>query len=291
MRRFLLMVIGFSLLAYPGQAITRLGDSPGSSFHLHPDSIKRNWVNNNSRSYSRKGNFFLLAGINWSWYGRSDINFKGPGYDFTLEDVKGSDKPYQTSIQYNIHAGYFIKDNYSISVGLDHMKYVMKVPQQLTITGIIGSEVSDPEIPTGQYAGSYRNQPITVKSDLVTLEYTDGFNYVSTHIQRYDDIWISANGNKSLALETEIGAGVLVPRADVRLFGVGMNNHLNIAGWVGSVKAGLMFNCTRNIYFIANLEAGHANMNKIYTTGRNNEDKASQKLNFMQNSYLLGIRF
>jgi hypothetical protein len=249
------------------------------------------WFNRNSRSYFQKGKFFLNLGFNWSSYGRSDINFDGPGYDFTLEDVVGHDQPYKPSLQYNIHVGYFLSEHYSVSLGYDHMKYVMKVPQQVTISGVIDPEVSTPTIQTGQYAGSYNKETITITPELLTLEYTDGFNYVSTHVQRYDDIWVSNNRKTSLALETGIGLGAIIPRADVKLFTVGMNNKLNVAGWGASAKAGLMFNFNQSIYFLASLEAGHANMDRIYTTGRNDLDKASQKLNFLQSLYLIGIRF
>ena len=252
-----------------------------------PDS---SWFNKSSRSYSQKGKFFLNLGFNWSTYGKSDINFDGPGYDFTLEDVVGHDQPYKPSLQYNIHVGYFLSDRYSISVGYDHMKYVLEVPQQVSISGVISPEISNPAIPTGGYAGSYDHQQITIAPDLLTLEYTDGFNYVSTHVQRYDDIWVADNRKTSLSLETGVGLGAIIPRADVKLFKVGMNNKLNIAGWAASAKAGLMFNFNKHLYFSASLEAGHANMYKVYTTGRNDLDKASQKLNFLQNLYLIGVR-
>lgn len=250
-----------------------------------------NWFNSNARLYSKKGKFFFNFGTNWSGYGKSDISLQGPGYDFTLKDVSGRDQPYKPSYQYNIHAGYYISDRYSISFGYDHMKYVIDVPQQVAINGVIGTEVSSPAITTGAYAGEYNNETVTVTPELLTLEYTDGFNYVSTHVQRYDDIWVAGNGNTSLALETGLALGAIVPRADVKLFTVGKNNKLNIAGWAASAKAGLMFNFNKSLFFVASLEGGHANMSKIYTTGRNDLDQASQKLNFLQNLYLLGIRF
>lgn len=259
------------------------------------DSVNKSqdtsWFNKNSRSYSQKGKFFLNVGFNWSGYGRSDINFDGPGYDFTLEDVVGYDQPYKPSLQYNIHAGYYISERYSISVGYDHMKYVMKVPQSVKISGVIEPEISNPAISTGQFAGNYNNETVNVTPDFLTLEYTDGFNYVSTHLQRYDDIWVANNRKTSLALETGVAVGAVIPRADVKLFTVGTNNKLNIAGWGASAKAGLMFNFNKRLYFLTSWEAGHANMYRIHTTGRNDIDKASQKLNFLQNLYLIGIRF
>jgi hypothetical protein len=291
MKAFIVLFAILSLLTTPRAGAVTLSSPHNKAFTSVRDTINRSWFNNKTRTYSRKGSFYLQTGMNWAGFGMSDINFVGPGYDFTLEDVLAHDQPYKSSIQYNIHAGYFITEHYSISVGFDHMKYVMDVPQQLRIDGVIEPQVSSPAIQTGQFAGTYDSQPITVTPELVTLEYTDGFNYVSTHLQRFDDIWVSDNGKKSLSIETGLGAGVIVPRADVKLFGVGMNNKLNVAGWVASLKAGLMLNFTKHIYFHGSFEAGHSSMYKIYTTGRNDTDKASQKLNFLQNSYLLGFRF
>ncbi|NEU07510.1 hypothetical protein GZH53_04210 [Flavihumibacter sp. R14] len=282
-----------AICLYLGVATLRASELP----HIkHIDSVKvfrdtTNWFNTNLRSYSKKGKFFFNFGTNWSGYGKSDINLEGPGYNFTLKDVSGEDQPYKPSYQYNIHAGYYFSDRYSITFGYDHMKYVMDVPQQVIINGVIGTEVSNPVIPTGPYAGEYDNETVTVTPQLLTMEYTDGFNYVSTHVHRYDDIWVSDNGRTSLALETGLGVGAIIPRADVRLFTIGENNKLNFSGWAASIKAGLMFNFNKSVFFVASLEGGHSNMYEIHTTGRNNFDKASQKLNFLQNLYMLGVRF
>lgn len=288
---FLILAICLSIVADRSQASEKHGHTALSFLETRGDTINRSWFNNRRRSYSRQGDFFIQVGFNWSSYGKSDINFDGPGYDFTLEDVKANDQPYKGSLQYNIHAGYFITDNYSLSLGYDHMKYVMKIPQQLIMSGVIEAQVSSPSFPSGPYAGNYNSQSINVTPELVTLEYTDGFNYINARIQRFDDIWVSVNARNSLALESGVGLGLIMPRADVKLFGVGMNNKLNVAGWGASAKAGLMFNFNKNIYFMASLEAGYANMDKIFTTGRNDFDKASQKLNFVQNTYLIGLRF
>ena len=286
---FLILVICF--VAGACQASENDSHTNALSWNSPQDTISRNWFNNNIRTYSREGKFYVQLGLNWSYYGRSDINFDGPGYDFTLEDVEAKDQPYKSSLQYNIHAGYHITDNYSISIGFDHMKYVMKIPQQLIISGVIEPQVSNPAYSSGSYAGNYFSQSIAVTPEMLTLEYTDGFNYASVHVQRLDDVWLSDNSRTLLALETGVGAGLILPRSDVKLFGVGKNNRMNIAGWSASAKAGLMLNFNKRFYFLGSLEAGYANMDKIFTTGRNDFDKASQKLNYVQNTYLIGVRF
>jgi len=254
------------------------------------------------RNFSRKGDFFVHWGYNHSWYNKSDINFNGPGYDFTLKDVVAHDRqsklswdylnPSKISIpQYNLRVGYFIKDNYSISIGWDHMKYVMDIPQTVAITGYIGEEISNPGIPTGSYAGTYNGEMVNVKSDMLTFEHTDGFNYANVEIERYDDIWVAPSRETSLTLETGIGAGLVVPRTDVRLFGVGENNYWNVAGYGISVKAGLKFYVTKGLYLQNTTKLGTTKLTSIHTTGRNDLDKASQNISYVQNFFAVGYQF
>ena len=37
---------------------------------------------------SKKGEFFLTWGHNWSWYSKSDMKFEGDDYNFELKKVK-----------------------------------------------------------------------------------------------------------------------------------------------------------------------------------------------------------
>lgn len=254
------------------------------------------------RNFSRKGDFYFHWGYNHSWYGKSDINFKGPGYDFTLKDVAATDRQSKLSWdylnpglitvpQYNIRAGYFFKDNYSVSIAWDHMKYVMVVPQTVAITGYIGETVSTPGVPTGAYAGTYNGEMINVKSDMLTYEHTDGFNYANIELERYDDIWVAPSRETSLTLETGAGFGMMVPRSDVRLFGQGRNNHWNVSGYGFSVKAGLKFYITQGLYLQNTTKLGTTNLKNVHTTGRDDLDKASQKINYVENFFAIGYQF
>ena len=92
-----------------------------------------------------KGRAFVYWGWNRAWYTNSDLHLKGDGYDFTVKDIVAQDRPtdYDTKLyfnpssapipQYNFRMGYFLKENYSISFGLDHMKYVMVQDQTARI--------------------------------------------------------------------------------------------------------------------------------------------------------------
>jgi len=254
------------------------------------------------RNKSRKGNFFGHWGYNFSWYAKSDLTMQGPGYNFVLKDVVAHDRPSKLSLtylnpaklsmpQFNFHIGYFIKDNYSISIGWDHMKYVMDVPQTVKIKGYIDPQISNPAIETGNYAGHYNNDDFLVTPDFLTFEHTDGFNYASVEVERYDDVWVSRSGKMSLTTEGGVGIGAVVPRTDVRFFGVGENNYWNIAGYGGSLKAGLRFYFNHHLFLQGSMKAGWTNLTSIHTTGRNGVDKASQKISYLENYWVIGYQF
>ena len=294
-KSYLLLFLFFFVKNIKAQENTNQSDGSviiGKS--LFSNEIKRN--------FSRKGDFYFHWGYNHSWYGKSDIKFTGPGYDFTLKDVVAHDRqsplkwnylnPSLISVpQYNIRFGYFFADNYSVSVAWDHMKYVMDVPQSVAITGTIGNTISEPGVPTGAYAGTYNGEMINVTPEMLTFEHTDGFNYANIEIERYDDIWVAPSRETSLTLETGVGVGMMVPRSDVRLFTQGRNNHWNVSGYGFSVKAGLKFYITKMLYLQNTTKLGATNLKNIHTTGRDDVDKASQKINYIENLWVLGYQF
>lgn len=256
----------------------------------------------NIRTESNKGKFFAHWGYNFSAYSKSDIHFTGPGYDFTLHHVKAGDRPTKLSMtyldpsrlsipQFNFHFGYYIKDNYSISLGWDHMKYVVDIPQQVKITGHIDSEISNPGIPTGDRAGQYNGEPITVDSAMLTFEHTDGYNFASVGLERYDDILVDRKGRQVLTMETGVDVGLLVPRSDVHLFGEGGNHYWNIAGYGASAKVGLQYRFWKGLYLQSSFKTGYTDLNNIRTTGRRGVDKAEQGIWFFENYWVLGFRF
>ena len=267
-----------------------------------PNIGKSIFFKESPRNFSRKGEWFLHWGWNFSWYDTSSINFKGPGYDFTLKNVTAKDRPSKISTdyinpaeltipQFNFRFGFFIKDNYSISLGWDHMKYVMDIPQTVKVDGYINPTISNPAIATGAYAGVYNNTPLTINADMLTYEHTDGFNYVSTELERYDDIWVAKSQKNMLTMETGVGVGFMIPRTDVRLFGIGENNFWNFAGYGISAKAGLKFHFTKKFYIQNTTKIGFADMWAIHTTGRNDIDKASQTIRYVENFTALGFQF
>ncbi len=296
MKNILLLLLSILTITAFAQSPTKT--SADSTLNL-PKSIFKNV---SPRTYSNKGKFYLHWGYNFSSYAKSDLRLYGKGYDFTLKNVIAHDRPTPLSAtyidisrlsipQFNAHFGYYLNDNYSISIGWDHMKYVLDVPQTVKISGTIDATISEPGISTGSKAGVYTNQDITLTPDFLTFEHTDGFNYASVEVERYDDAWRSKKGKMYLAMETGLGAGLIIPRSDVRLFGVGQNNYWNLAGWGISAKAGAKLFFNTHLFFQGSLKTGWTNLSNIRTTGRNGIDKAQQKISYLENYWVLGYIF
>ena len=133
----------------------------------------------------------------WGWnraaFSSSDIQISGDNYDFILEDVIAHDRqtpfstydyfhPLRITIpQFNARIGYYITDRISISIGSDHMKYVVDSNQVANISGYI-------ENSSTQYDGIYENEPIVLASDFLLLEHTDGLNYINIEARRTDNL-------------------------------------------------------------------------------------------------------
>ena len=141
---------------------------------------------------SNKGRMYVFWGWNRGWYTNSDIHLTGNNYDISLNDVKAYDRqsefgidPYftfgkMTIPQTNLRVGYFINDKYDISIGVDHMKYVMSNAQTVKING----EIND----GSKFDGIYMNDYIDLDLDFFIFEHTDGLNYINTEITRNDDL-------------------------------------------------------------------------------------------------------
>lgn len=235
-----------------------------------------------------KGKFFVNWGGNIANYSRSDITFKGDTYNFTLDNVQAIDKPKGFHIDYinparmtipqtNFRMGYYFTDKYSISLGVDHMKYVMVQNQTVNITGTIDGV-------------SYNNEPIVLTEDFLMFEHTDGLNYINTELSRLDDISsIFKLNTDHLQINTVVGAGVglLYPKTNTTLMGRERYDEFHVSGYGASVKAGLNLTFLKHFFIQAELKGGYINMQDIRTTG-DASDSASQHFNFFQQNIVLG---
>lgn len=250
------------------------------------------------KKVTNKGKFFVYWGWNWASYSNSDIRFKGADYDFTLQNVTAQDTPSEftfkkyfgitnlTKPQTNYRIGYFFKEKYTVSIGVDHMKYVMVDDQNVTING---------EINTGntRYDGIYTGEDIQLGEDFLRFEHTDGLNYLNIEVKRFDNIdhWFGLElENLQINITEGFGAGVLYPKTDTSLLGKERHDDYHLSGWGISGGAGLNITFLKHFYIQADYKIGYINMPDIKTS-LSAVDSASQSFYFFQNNLLIGGKF
>lgn len=178
--------------------------------------------------------------------------------------------------------GYFISDKYTVSFGVDHMKYVMNRNRNRTINGFINLPNSE----TGsQYNGIYNNQDFFVSEDFLKFEHTNGLNYAYLEFARYDDIssvFNLQNTDKFQINITEgIGSGILYPQSNTTLLEKERYDEFHLSGYGISLHAGLNFTFFKHFFMQLDLKGGYFNMPDIRTTS-NIKESASQHFFYLQ---------
>lgn len=244
----------------------------------------------------QRGNLYLHWGYNRARYSASDIRFHGPDHDFTLRAVRAYDRPTRfdaktyfgpASIwipQYNYRVGYFFRDNWSISLGLDHMKYVVRSGQNVRMDGHVGVD----RWPDHAMAEGSREVGIT--SDVLTYEHTDGLNLLSIEVDRHHRLWQAGGGRHAVHAYGGLGIGPVIPRTDVRLFGEGINNRFHLAGFGVAAQGGMQLTLFRALIVRTDIKGGHIRLPSVLTTGEGG-DRASQHFMFVEWAWHVGASF
>jgi len=159
----------------------------------------------------QKSKLYFYWGWNRGWYTTSDIGFKGSDYDFILNHVVAKDRQTPFSLnsylnptlitipQYNFRIGCFITDNYELSFGVDHMKYVVQSGQTVKISGYIA-------VAETEYEEVYANDDIVIEEGFLNFEHTDGLNYLNVEFRCFDNIFEFKNTRINLTEGLGLGA-------------------------------------------------------------------------------------
>ncbi len=249
------------------------------------------------RQYNtNKSKLFFHWGYNRGWYSKSDIHFHGEGFDFTLIDAVGKDRqtPFNwvdyfaiqnlTIPQTNLKIGYFFKDKWAVSFGVDHMKYVMQTSIYNEIEGFIDiGNIND---------GVYGNQDKFLDGGFVLFEHTDGLNYMNLEIDHYTKIMGWSILNKKLVIEnnTGLGMGFLMPKTNTTMFRTKHRDDFNLAGYGFNGKTGLKLSVGSYFYFQTEIKGGFINMPNIRISYDKSEG-ANQYFWFTQFNYLIGFNY
>lgn len=248
-----------------------------------------------STAFHRKGSFSFYWGYNRSWYSKTNLHFTGPDYDFTVYNLSGTDRPSKFGLvyfkpstisipQYVFRLSYYLTDRIAVSGGMDHMKYVVTKDQPTIISGVITPQAS------ATYAGSYLNQPITLKNDLLSFEHTNGFNLLSLDFEYLQPLFAIKPAKLNFYWNTGIGGIWMVTKTDVRVLEDGLDNDFHIAGYTLAGKTGPRIEFMHRVYIATELKGGYATMPSVLIAN-DAPELGDHNLGYLEFYVAVGVNF
>ena len=255
-------------------------------------------VSKNNKRSTAKGAMFVYWGYNRSAYSKSNLRFIGPGYDFTLKGVQAKDRPSEvfktyvsltdfTVPQFNFRIGYNIKKNWAISLGYDHMKYVMKAGPTYLLSGNINPGID----PVTNWSGTYNNEPVVTNSNTFHYENTNGFNYIHVDISNVFKVYQSDKSRFALTTLWGGGAGPVLSFNDFTFAGQKNVATVSLSGFGVSAHAGLRAEFFRRVFVQTNLTGGFIDQFRVKTRPNDYDSHAKQVYFYSEGNIVIGALF
>jgi hypothetical protein len=237
-----------------------------------------------------KGTLYASWGYNRDWFSQSDLHFKDNGsddYNFILYNVKAKDRSgfnllLKTAAhgdisipQYNYRLGYYFnsKHDIGIEISFDHAKYVMVQDQQVHIKG--------------QIHGIGMDKDTLLGIDFLKFEHTNGANFLMGNFLKRQNFFHSANNKHWISAIIKTGAGIMIPKTDVTLFGTRLDNKFHIAGWLAGIEPGLRYDY-RHFFVEATVKGSFVDYTDVLTVGTG---KANHRFWCFEAILTAGIQF
>ncbi len=256
-------------------------------------------LNSVARQKQKKGkkpySVFSSWGYNRAFFTRSAIHFTGEEYDFTLKHTLAKDRQSPLSAknyldltnmtipQYNFCIGMTLPHQLSVTIGQDHMKYVVQNYSIATLDGYTHTH--------DEFEGDYHNQQIVVTPEFLRFEHTDGLNYVHATLNKEKLLLEGKKHQSSLIAIAGIHAGVLIPRSDVTLMHYNRNDKFHLAGYGLGINGGLRGSFLKYCFLRLDYKAGFIRMPDILVRGIEYPDRASQQFGFLEFFYSFGLQY
>ena len=260
--------------------------------------IPFNVLSRENKPYSlrnKQRSFYFYWGYNRSYYSKTNLHFTGPNYDFTLYNLTGADRPSPVDLnyanptrftipQFNYRIGYFLTKTLAVSIGMDHMKYVVNKNQQTTISGVVTEAASN------VYAGSYLNKKVELKEDLLKFEHTNGFNLFSLDVEYLPNLFDLPKLKLAGYWNMGIGGIWIVTKTDVRVFGDGLDNDFHLSGYSLTSKTGPRIEYNNLIFLSGEIRGGYASLPSVLIKNSAPEI-ADHNLSFLEYYIVAGVNF
>ena len=244
-----------------------------------------------------QGTFFGYWGYNQSAYTKSNIRFVGPDYDFTLNGAVAKDRPTGFSLsnyitnftipQFNARIGYYFKDNWAISFGYDHMKYVYSHDHDVYLSGTIGPNANPP---AGWSSGTFNAEPLSTDKKYFHYENSDGLNYLRFELTRTNHLAeLGSNDQFVISSNIGVGAGGLLSFNDFTFGGVENVRTVSLSGYGLSMHANLRFEFFRHVFLQTGISGGFHHQVKVKTRPYDSSSFARHTYGYSEWSTVLGF--
>lgn len=242
------------------------------------------------------GTLFGYYGYNQSGYTRSNIRFSGPSYDFTLSDAVGHDQPLENGIttyfnpakmtlpQYNLRLGYYFRNNWAVSLGYDHLKYVFADHNAVFLSGSIGAGVDT------AWQGTFNAEPITTDPNHFGYDNSDGMNYLRIELTRSDQLftvgdldWFGITSNVGGSVGTLLTSNryKFAQKEDLQT--------MSMSGYGVSLHFGARFEFFRHFFIQPNFSAGFMHQVNVDTRPNDPSSFARHAFGYIEGNIVAGF--
>lgn len=260
----------------------------------HHDSKKVYWFNTQDSFYTQR--IWFDWGYNRAWFTKSDIHFKGPGYDFTVAKLVAHDRPapFQAKLyfnpttssipQYDWHIGFCIKKRWFVNIAMDHMKYVMVPDQNAQVTGTIDASKSQ------TYQGVYQQTNMPMSKDFLRFEHTNGLNLIAVEGGYLAPIFRTRKDILRINANVGVGLGVLVCKTDVKVLEYGLDNRFHLSGVSMHAIAGLRIDIWKYFFIASEAKGGYITLPDVLIHN-NRTDLANHHFGYVQYQITAGLSY
>jgi len=236
-------------------------------FSMHSFSQRKK----ESRKVSNgKGTLFTSWGYHRSAYTNTDLHLIGNGYDFTLENSEGSDNQSKLGSgdygiqslsipQYNFKVGYYFMKKWSISLGIDHMKYIYGDRNEVKVTGNVTYPIQDVYLGTSTpFTNMYQySQDATTDRSVFHYQNSKGLNYINAELAFAQKLHVfDKKGNFILTSTAGLGVGILQSHTTLLFNNVQGPTTQSISGYGLSAFGGLRLEFFKRAYLYSDLSFG-----------------------------------
>ena len=189
--------------------------------------------------------------------------------------------------QFDVRIGYNFKRNWAISLGYEHMKYVMKHGPTYDVSGTISPGIDQA---TG-WSGTYSGDSVVTNETTFHYENTNGLNYINFQLTNVFKIYQSEKGNVALTTLMGVGAGPILSYNDFTFAGEKSMETVSLSGLGASGHLGLRAEFFKHLFVAASGQGGFVGQYRVKTRPNDYDSHAKQAFLYGQRDIVVGALF